>query len=169
MLWPSCRGSKWASDPFLRFVWDSITLKEEVEGNLLAKFRSGRNFPKTSRKDKTLNPKWGEEEMVLVSTDHEINSEAVLFIGAFDYDVGSKNDILGSIVLGIQDLVKMKRGQTVKELDMDEPLQANGQYAGRIKFKLEVTKLEDFNMRRSFLKSSKSLRFGSSTNFHTGT
>ena len=157
------------SDPFLRFVWDSITLKEEVEGNLLAKFRSGRNFPKTSRKDKTLNPKWGEEEMVLVSTDHEINSEAVLFIGAFDYDVGSKNDILGSIVLGIQDLVKMKRGQTFKELDMDEPLQANGRYAGRIKFKLEVTNLEDFNRRRSFMKSSKSLRFGSSTNFLTGT
>ena len=123
------------------FIWDAIDMKEESSrGFRFHHLFTDTSWPHTRYLPKTLNPKWTGKKVVLVSTGHNANSESVLFVSAFDYDFGSKANVLGTLPLSIVDLIDMEEGESHKELNVDQPLQANGIPAGRIKFKLVISK-----------------------------
>jgi len=71
----------------------------------------------------------------------QINAESMLYVIVYDYDFMGEDDVLGTLPLGIQNLVEMKDGQEQKELVFDRPLERFGKFGGRIMFKLEVSNI----------------------------
>mmetsp|Transcript_5070 Transcript_5070/g.12091 ORF Transcript_5070/g.12091 Transcript_5070/m.12091 type:complete len:1346 (+) Transcript_5070:226-4263(+) len=129
------------SDPYIKFIWDSIGMAEDNNTFNFNFWQRGDRFPKTAYKRKTLNPKWEDKTMTLVTSGHEINVNATLFLAVYDYDFLSDDDILGSLPLSMQQLVAMKPMESSKEVLFDRPLERCGKFAGRIKFKLEISQL----------------------------
>ena len=78
--------------------------------------------------------------MVLVSTNHDVSHASTLFVKAYDFDFASKDELLGTLQLGLLDLLRMSEQENYKVLRVDQPLQRNGQSCGRISFKLEISK-----------------------------
>ena len=130
------------SDPYLMFVWDSVEMVEEKRrGFHLPRFFQRTTWPHTKYIPKTLNPSWKDQEIVLVSTSHEVSNEAMLYVSAYDYDFGYKPELLGTLALNIQRLLSTAEGRDQKTLTIDKPLQSCGKGAGRVKFKLEISKV----------------------------
>merc|ERR1711982_15908 len=123
------------SDPYVMFLWDSINLKVSRIGALF-----GSKWPKTDYKLKTLNPKWGDTEIVLVANDCIVNYEAATYLMVRDKDFMSGDDCLGVLSLSVQELFSMKDGESENELlfYIDKPLEYYGKSQGRLKFKLQV-------------------------------
>ncbi|CAJ1969738.1 unnamed protein product [Cylindrotheca closterium] len=132
-------GEGGSCNPFVRFIWDSIGMKEE--GMVKLDFwRRRHEFPTTSTKYKNPNPRW-KRSYSLVTTTQEVRGDATLFVCVYDQNVGKSNSILGSLALNLQSVFKCKPGQTSKEMYYDKPLQRYGKPAGFIRFKIELSKL----------------------------
>jgi phosphatidylinositol-3,4,5-trisphosphate 5-phosphatase 2 len=129
-----------SSDPYILFVWDMAELQEEGR-NRLSVMNRKKGFPATSFKSKTLNPKWPNKKISLVTSGQEMTFDTMLFLVVYDFDFMSDDDILGTLPLNINHLLTMKPGETTKELTFNSPLERYGKYEGRIKFKLEVSML----------------------------
>lgn len=128
------------SDPYVKFIWDSVDMNEEKTTNL--KFwKRNSNFPTSGYKSKTLNPKWPDKTISLVTTSHDIKVESMLYVSVYDYDFLSDDDMLGTLPLSVQQLVAMLPGESSKELIFDRQLERYGKFGGRIKFKVEVSML----------------------------
>ncbi|KAL3934619.1 MAG: hypothetical protein SGBAC_009701 [Bacillariaceae sp.] len=132
-------GESGSCNPFVRFIWDSIGMKEE--GMVKLDFWRRRHaFPTTSTKYKNPNPRW-KRSYSLVTTTQEVRGDASLFVVVYDQNVGTSNSTLGSLSLNLQSVFKCKPGQTTKEMYYDKPLQRHGKPAGFIRFKIELSKL----------------------------
>jgi len=128
-----------SSDPFIVLRWDGIQMKEEGTSGFWNLKRD--NFAKTAFKTKNLNPSWHRKKIDLVTVGEEIKTNAMLYVCVYDYDFLSEHDILGTIVLSIQDLTEMRPGEMSKELEFNRDLERYGKYGGKIKFKLRVEPL----------------------------
>jgi len=131
------------SDPYIKFIWDAIDMHEENKMINLKFWELGRKkpFPKTPYKSKTLDPKWEDKTVTLVTEGHEIKAEAILYLCVYDHDFLSDDDILGTLPIDVQSLVSMKLIEDRKELFFDRPLERFGKFTGRIKFKVEIEQL----------------------------
>lgn len=129
-----------SSDPYIMFIWDSAEVQEERSYNWHFWSRKKR-FPATSFKRQTLNPKWPGKKISLVTTSQEMRTDATLYVVVYDYDFMSDDDMLGTLPLNISELLKIKHGDTSKELTFDSPLERYGKCHGRIKFKLEISQI----------------------------
>eukprot|EP00526_Cylindrotheca_closterium_P002273 CAMPEP_0113619994 /NCGR_PEP_ID=MMETSP0017_2-20120614/10174_1 /TAXON_ID=2856 /ORGANISM="Cylindrotheca closterium" /LENGTH=946 /DNA_ID=CAMNT_0000529621 /DNA_START=17 /DNA_END=2857 /DNA_ORIENTATION=- /assembly_acc=CAM_ASM_000147 len=132
-------GEGGSCNPFVRFIWDSIGMKEEGMAKLDF-WRRRHEFPTTSTKYKNPNPRW-KRSYSLLTTTQEVRGDATLFICVYDQNVGTSNSILGSLSLNLQNVFKCKPGQAMKEMYYDKPLQRYGKPAGYIRFKIELSKL----------------------------
>jgi len=130
------------SDPYIKFIWDSADMSEDNNMINFKFWQRGKDrFPKTSYKNKTLNPKWPEKTITLATSGSEINVDAMLYLCVYDYDFLSGDDILGTLPLSLQHLIAMNPMESSKELLFDLPLERCGKFEGRIKFKVEVSQL----------------------------
>ncbi|KAL3935754.1 MAG: hypothetical protein SGBAC_008784 [Bacillariaceae sp.] len=129
------------SDPYIKFIWDSVDMAEDTKSINFKFWQRGDRFPRTAYKSKTLNPKWEDKTMTLVTSGHEMNVNAMLYLSVYDFDFLSDDDILGSLPLSMQQLIAMKPLESSKELLFDRPLERCGKFAGRIKFKVEILQL----------------------------
>ena len=126
------------SDPYVKFVWDHIDMTHAGNRRLACWGRS--DWPRTSHRTRTLNPKWTGKE-ISMDIIGQINAESMLYVIVYDYDFMGEDDVLGTLPLGLQNLVEMKDGQEQKELVFDRPLERFGKFGGRIMFKLEVSNI----------------------------
>ncbi|CAJ1969720.1 unnamed protein product [Cylindrotheca closterium] len=129
------------SDPYIKFIWDSVDMAEDSKAINFKFWQRKVSFPRTPYKSKTLNPKWEDKTMTLVTSGTEMNVHAILYLSVYDYDFFSDDDILGSLPLSMQQLVTMKPRESTKQIMVDRPLERCGRFAGRIKFKLEISQL----------------------------
>lgn len=129
------------SDPYVMFIWDNIEMREEgrVRFHLGGKMGKRSKYPSTSFKSKTLDPKWPNEEISLLTCKSEIGVDAMLYICVYDYDFLSDDAILGALPLSIHELVLMNAEESGKEITFDKELERNGKHEGRIKFKLKLS------------------------------
>ena len=96
---------------------------------------------KTQYKPKTLNPSWPGKKIDLSTLSDKIKGDATLYISVYDYDFLQHDEILGTIQLNIQQLIKMQHGELSKILEFDRHLERYGKYGGKIQFTLEITPL----------------------------
>ena len=128
-----------SSDPYIVLRWDAVEMKEEGAAGFLKMTRDG--SAKTQYKPKTLNPSWPEKKIDLSTLSDKIKGEATLYVCVYDYDFLQHDEILGSIQLNIQQLIKMQHGERSKILEFDRHLERYGKYGGKIQFTLEITPL----------------------------
>ena len=141
------------SDPYITFVWDSITLEKAPHSsfsfcNDLFKLSK---WPQTTCKWTTLHPKWYGKRYAFKSTSKIVNHDAAMFFVLYDYDIFRKDDFLGVLPLSIQELVSMKDATSRKGAFFDMPIEHYGKHAGRIKFKVKV----QFEMTNESIKKKK--------------
>merc|ERR1711957_124612 len=115
------------------FVWDSIDMTESGKKKstfrkslmqISQKFHSeGDNWPRTDYKMTDLNPKWKGTEISLSSTSEVVNTEAMLYVVVYDFDLVESDDLLGTLPLSIKELVSMESGEARKEHVFDRPLE----------------------------------------------
>lgn len=129
-----------SANPYVMFLWDGILMKEV--GRLQWPWQSPKNWAVTKHKSKTLNPKWNDFNMSLVSSTPTVNYEAMLYACVFDKAVTGKDDVfLGAVAFSIQEILSLTIGQHRDEHVLARQLERHGILVGEIKLKIEISVL----------------------------
>lgn len=129
-----------SADPYVMFLWDGILMKEV--GKLQWPWQSPKTWAVTKHKSKTLNPKWNDLNMSLVSSTPTVNYEAMLYACIFDKEVTGKDDVfLGAVAFSIQEILSLTIGQHQDEYVLIKQLERLGVLVGEIKMKIEISVL----------------------------
>jgi len=129
-----------SANPYVMFLWDGISMKEV--GRIQWPWQSPKNWAVTKHKSKTLNPKWSDFNMSLVSSTPAVNYEAMLYACIFDKAVTGKDDVfIGAVAFSIQEILSLTIGQHRDEHVVARQLERHGILVGEIELKIEISVL----------------------------
>ena len=88
------------SDPYLKFKLVPDHRAEKASKRNLFTGAQSPAWPATVYVAKTLNPVWTEE--IGLAVEGKVGADAMLFVTAYDYDTGTKDDLMGTLALNLQ-------------------------------------------------------------------
>lgn len=132
-----------SSDPYLKFKLVPDHRAEKASKRNLVTGAQSPAWPATGYVAKTLNPVWNEEIDLVV--EGKVGADAMLFIMAFDFDTGSKDDLMGTLALNLQELLGSASSEdsSTRTIQMDRPMLKYGKECGRVQFTLEILPFDD--------------------------
>mmetsp|Transcript_10760 Transcript_10760/g.15838 ORF Transcript_10760/g.15838 Transcript_10760/m.15838 type:complete len:1306 (-) Transcript_10760:473-4390(-) len=139
------------SDPYLMFMWDSegVSFVSKSLSHRLRMLVYGKSWPRTKYISKTLNPDWGDAEMLFTLEDVHVGQ--MLYIAAIDYDAFSKDDSLGVVSLSLKELIVMSEF----EQKVEKTLIWGGKEGGKIQFEVTVQRMKKARRTTVFLSGTR--------------
>ena len=152
------------ADPYVKFV---SSPKELLYSN--------NSWPKSSIVTKNLNPVWDESYHLTLDgkgMKDGLAEGSMLMLTVVDYDATSANDVIGTVVLNLNELVSeldlSGRGPSdkVQETSISKPILRNGQEYGMLECKLKTAFLAPKEV-KSFLSEAKNVKTATKTSLRS--
>lgn len=152
------------ADPYVKFV---SSPKELLYSN--------NSWPKSSIVPKNLNPVWDESYHLTLDgkgMKHGLAEGSMLMLTVVDYDATSANDVIGTVVLNLNELVSdldmSGRGPSdkVQETSISKPILRNGQEYGMLECKLKTAFLAPKEV-KTFLSEAKNVKTATKTSLRS--